>query len=150
VGGRERRSLSSREGGTLAGPLAPKLWCVKPMFHCFASYPFSGSDWSQLCLESTEQSWWPQRSLLRRRARQHLRKSFCQFKIREGESTGLSQSHRMVGVGRDLCGSPSPTPCPSRVTQSRLHSTASRRLLSISREGESTQTGFCHRKKNLP
>ena len=22
-----------------------------------------------------------------------------------------SQNHRMVGVGRDLCGSPSPTPC---------------------------------------
>ena len=32
----------------------------------------------------------------------------------------------MVGVGRDLCGSPSPTPCPSRVTHSRLHSTAAR------------------------
>jgi len=37
-----------------------------------------------------------------------------------------SQNHRMVGVGRALCGSPSPAPCPSRVTQSRLHSTASR------------------------
>ena len=46
--------------------------------------------------------------------------------------------HRLVGVGRDLCGSPSPTPCPSRVTQSRLHSTASRRGLNISREGDST------------
>ena len=31
-----------------------------------------------------------------------------------------SQNHRIVGVGRDLCGSPSPIPCPSRVTQSRL------------------------------
>ena len=44
----------------------------------------------------------------------------------------------MVGVGRDLCGSPSPTPCPSRVTHSRLHRTASRRGLNISREGDST------------
>jgi len=41
------------------------------------------------------------------------------------------------GVGRDLCGSPSPTPCPSRVTQSRLHSTTSRWVLNISREGDS-------------
>jgi len=37
----------------------------------------------------------------------------------------VSQNHSMVGVGRDLCGSPSPTPCRSRVTQSRLHSTLS-------------------------
>ena len=49
------------------------------------------------------------------------------------------QHHRMVvGVGRDLCGSPSPAPCPSRVTQSRLHSTVARRVLNISREGDST------------
>jgi len=41
-----------------------------------------------------------------------------------------------VGVGRALCGSPSPTPCPSRVTQSRLHSTAARRGWNISREGD--------------
>ena len=34
-----------------------------------------------------------------------------------------SESHRMVGVGRDLCGSSSPTPCRSRVTYSRLHRT---------------------------
>jgi len=34
--------------------------------------------------------------------------------------------------------SPSPTPCRSRVTQSRLHSTASSRGLNISREGDST------------
>ena len=53
-------------------------------------------------------------------------------------SSKKSQNHRMVGVGRALCGSPSPTPCPSRVTQSRLHSTASRQVLSISREGDST------------
>ena len=45
------------------------------------------------------------------------------------------QTHSMVGVGRDLCGSPSPAPCRSRVTQSRLHSTASRRGWNISREG---------------
>jgi len=44
----------------------------------------------------------------------------------------------MVGVGRDLCGSPSPTPCPSRVTQSRLHSTTARWVWNISREGDST------------
>jgi len=49
-----------------------------------------------------------------------------------------AQNHRMVGVGRDLCGSPSPTHCPSRVTQSRLHRTMSRRVLNISREGDST------------
>ena len=48
------------------------------------------------------------------------------------------QNQRMVGVGRALCGSPSPTPCRSRVTQSRLHSTASRRSLNVSREGDST------------
>ena len=44
----------------------------------------------------------------------------------------------MFSVGRALCGSPSPTPCPSRVTHSRLHSTASRRGCNISREGDST------------
>jgi len=44
----------------------------------------------------------------------------------------------MVGVGRDLCGSPSPTPCRRRVTQSRLHRTLSRRVWNISREGDST------------
>jgi len=37
------------------------------------------------------------------------------------------QNHRMIGVGRALCGSPSPAPCPSRVTHSRLHRTTSRR-----------------------
>jgi len=41
----------------------------------------------------------------------------------------------MFGVGRALWGSPSPIPCPSRVTQSRLHSTAARRGWNISREG---------------
>jgi len=51
-----------------------------------------------------------------------------------------SDNHRMVGVGRDLWGSPSPTPCPSRVTQSRLHRTLSRRVLNISREGDSTDS----------
>jgi len=50
----------------------------------------------------------------------------------------ITQNPSMVGVGRDLCGSPSPTPCRSRVTQSRLHSTASRRVWNISREGDST------------
>jgi len=49
-----------------------------------------------------------------------------------------SQNPSMAGVGRDLWESPSPTPCRSRVTQSRLHRTASRRILNISREGDST------------
>ena len=40
-----------------------------------------------------------------------------------------SPNPSMVGVGRALCGSPSPTPCPSRVTHSRLHSTVSRWVL---------------------
>ena len=53
----------------------------------------------------------------------------------------VTQNPSMAGVGRDLCGSPSPTPCPSRVTQSRLHSTASRRVLNISREGDSPTLG---------
>ena len=44
----------------------------------------------------------------------------------------------MVGVGKDLCGSSSPTPCRSRVTYSRLHRTLSRWVLNISREGDST------------
>ena len=44
----------------------------------------------------------------------------------------------MVGAGRDLCGSPSPTPHRSRVTYSRLHRTLSRWVLNISREGDST------------
>ena len=50
----------------------------------------------------------------------------------------VSQNHRMFGVGRDLYGSSSPTPCRSRVTQSRLHRTLSRWCLNISREGDST------------
>ena len=44
----------------------------------------------------------------------------------------------MFRVGRDLCGSSSPTPCQSRVTYSRLHRTLSRQVLNISREKEST------------
>jgi len=52
--------------------------------------------------------------------------------------TSRSQNHRMVGAGRDLCGSPTPTPCRSRVTYSRLHRTLSRRVLNISREGDTT------------
>ena len=49
-----------------------------------------------------------------------------------------SQNPRAAGVGRALCGSPSPTPCPSRITHSRMHSTTSRRGWNISREGDST------------
>jgi len=48
------------------------------------------------------------------------------------------QNHRAVRVGRDLCGSSSPTLCRSRVTTSRLHRTLSRWVLNISREGDST------------
>ena len=51
---------------------------------------------------------------------------------------GPRQNPSMVGAGRALCGSPSPTPCPSRVTQSRLHSTASRGV-GISPEKETPQ-----------
>ena len=47
----------------------------------------------------------------------------------------------MVRGGRALCGSPSPTPCPSRVTQSRGHSTTSRWGWNISREGDSQHHG---------
>jgi len=55
-----------------------------------------------------------------------------------------SQNHRIVGVGRDLCGSSSPTP----LTYSRLHRILSRWVLNISREGDSTTSlgshaGFC-------
>jgi len=51
--------------------------------------------------------------------------------------TKFAPNHRMFGFGRALCGSPSPTSYRSRVTQSRLHSTASRRGLNISKEGDS-------------
>ena len=60
------------------------------------------------------------------------------FVAKVGVHSWVSQNHRMVGFGRDLCGSPSPTPCRSRVTYSRLHRTLSRRVLNISREGDST------------
>ena len=33
------------------------------------------------------------------------------FGENSASSSDLSQNHRMFGVGRDLCGSPSPTPC---------------------------------------
>jgi len=63
----------------------------------------------------------------------------------------------MVRVGRDLCGSPSPTPCPSRITQSRLHSTVARGV-GTSPEKETPQPsgqpgpGLCHpqREEVLP
>ena len=47
-------------------------------------------------------------------------------------------NHRMVGVGRDLCGSSSPTPLLKQGHPERLHRTASRQVLNISREGDST------------
>ena len=55
-----------------------------------------------------------------------------------GEENPRIPESQHGGVGRALCGSPSPTPCPSSVTQSRGHSTASRQGLNISREGDST------------
>jgi len=54
------------------------------------------------------------------------------------ESFTESRNHRMFGVGRDLWGSSSTTPCRSKVTQSRLHRTVSRQVFNISREGDST------------
>jgi len=63
---------------------------------------------------------------------QLLHTLFCPF------SSRLSENHRTFRVGRDLCGSPSPTLCRSRVTQSRLHSTTARRVWNISREGDCT------------
>jgi len=62
----------------------------------------------------------------------------AQVSVRAKPPSSYSQNHRIVGVGRDLCGSPSPTPCRSRVTQTRLHSTTARRGWNISREGDST------------
>ena len=58
----------------------------------------------------------------------------------------MSQSHRIPEPqhGRGWKGPlwvTSPTPCPSRVTQSRLHSTVARRGWNISREGEAA-AGF--------
>jgi len=48
----------------------------------------------------------------------------CEQKVTPRTGTGSLfyslQNHRMFEVGRDLCGSPSPTPCQSRVTYSRL------------------------------
>ena len=65
------------------------------------------------------------------------------YVVAEDSTNSKSQNHRTVGVGRDLCGSPSPTPCWSRVTQSRLHRTLFRRGLNISREGDSTTSLGC-------
>ena len=57
----------------------------------------------------------------------HLQGTFVLFQTHTTESPN--------GQGwKGPLGSPSPTPCPSRVTQSRLHSTTSRRGLKISRE----------------
>ena len=53
-------------------------------------------------------------------------------------SATQSQNHRMFGIGRDLYGSSIQPSCRSRVTYSRLHRTLSRRVLNISREGDST------------
>ena len=52
-----------------------------------------------------------------------------------------SQNHRIPawwGLAGPSVGHPAQPPCQSRVTQSRLHSTASRRGWNISREGDST------------
>ena len=62
------------------------------------------------------------------------------YRITESQNHRIteSQNHRIVGVGRDLCGSHSPTLMPKQVTQSRLHRTLSRQGLNVSREGDST------------
>jgi len=66
----------------------------------------------------------------------HLKSSILKNPLLSKNLQSMIQNHRMAGVGRDLWGSPSHTPCQSRVTQSRLHRTASRRSLNISREGD--------------
>ncbi|KAM6336809.1 coiled-coil domain-containing protein 30 [Alca torda] len=53
-------------------------------------------------------------------------------------SRAFSQNHRLAGVGRDLWRSSHPTPCQSRVTQSRWHRNASGRVWNVSRDGDST------------
>jgi len=59
------------------------------------------------------------------------------FKLKSPSFTE-SQNHGMVRVGRDLCGSSSPTSLPKQGHYSRLHRTLSRWVLNISREGDST------------
>ena len=44
----------------------------------------------------------------------------CLLKRLFRTDSDYTEYHRMVGVGRDLCGSSSPTPCRSWVTYSRL------------------------------
>ena len=46
------------------------------------------------------------------------------------------QNHIIVGLGRDLQRSWSPTPLPKQAPYSRLHRLASRKVFTISREGE--------------
>jgi len=65
-----------------------------------------------------------------------------QRQVRHSENQAQkSQNHRTTkcsGLEGTSVGHPVQPPCPSRVTQSRLHSTASRRVWNISREGDST------------
>jgi len=49
-----------------------------------------------------------------------------------------NQNHRMVGVGRDLCGSPSPTLLPKQGHPEQAAQDLVRGDLNISREGDST------------
>jgi len=49
----------------------------------------------------------------------------------------ITESHRMIEVGRDLWRSSGPTSCSSRATESRLLRTMSRWLLNISENGDS-------------
>jgi len=60
--------------------------------------------------------------------------------ILRNEMLGQITDHRMVGVGRDLCGSSSPTPLPKQGHLQQLHRNLSRRVLNISTEGDSTSS----------
>jgi len=51
---------------------------------------------------------------------------------------GISQNHRVGGLGRVLMRSLSPTFLLKQVPYNRLHRSASRRVLNISIEGDST------------
>jgi len=111
--GREVSLGELRELGDACGCLGSNVCCLVMCWHP-ASSPRPRQRWRS----RGGSCWWLLlRTLGVTSVKARLRKlvKICLF------STGLkSQNHRTVGVGRDLCGSPSPTSCPSRVTCSRL------------------------------